>query len=669
VASWERYRDASRLLGGTVPVLLLLALVTLAAELGLAVHQHGILGNQVTRFRVVDRPGEIALFFGTAAAAHLLLLALTYRLFSLLFRRRKPKLLLFDFVFLFSTAFAISMVARTKLTAILGDALSLRLIQGLGGGNLLGAFLYALDEAAFALWLAAGALALYVAARLILRPGRGAAGRTRVPGKWPRKAWAAALVVPVLLFVAAANNDVRLALDRFAAPWLAYAVLETATDVDRDGYSLFSGHRDRQPFDPKRHPFALDIPRNGIDEDGMAGDYRHEAGGEFLPAPRFGAQRRHVVLIALESTRAEMLGKRWNGRLVAPNLAALAAEGAHSEEAYAHIGFTTPALRTLLTGRLDPASPTPSVFSDFRQAGYRVAVLSTQAEDFGGIAKATGMRENTDLLIDARVLKKESINPLTSDVTLLLDGRVLLRELDRHFGRQADWARPTFLYMNVQASHYPYSFPGMPQILPGRPAPRNKIRFEHREWARRTYWNSVAYGDWLIGQIAERLKRLGVLDQGALLVVADHGEELFEHDYAGHGQRINDIQTRIPFVLSRGDVAIPRPAGLADVRGLLLRAAGAEVAAPKAGRPVLQYTVDLNRPDEIAMVEAGRRRTLLRLHTQEVVYSVADVPKLRGSYRDLPAEGPLRRKADQLVRLWERERWIRHIEKTGARPD
>ncbi|HYE27110.1 MAG TPA: sulfatase-like hydrolase/transferase [Allosphingosinicella sp.] len=665
MASWKGYRDAARPLVGTVPVLLALAAVTLGVELGLAVYQYGILGNQVTRFRVVDGPDEIVLFFPAVVTAHLLLLALAYRLFSLLFRRRKPELLLFDFVVLFGTAFAISLAARTKLTAILGGALSLPLIRGLGGGDLLGALVYALDEAGFVLWIGAAATVAYVAGRLILRPGRGTADRSRGSGKSLHKAWGTALVVPVLLFAAAGNNDVRLALDRFAAPWLAYAVLETASDLDRDGYSLFSRHRDRHPFDPKRHPFALDVPGNGIDEDGLAGDYRHEAGGEFLPAPRFGAERRHVVLIALESTRAEMLRKRWNGRPVAPNLAALAAAGAYSEEAYSHIGFTTPALRTLLTGRLDPARPTPSLFSDFRRAGYRVAVLSSEAEDFGGIAGATGMRENAHLFIDARVLKNESLNPLTSDVTLLLDGRVLLREFDRHFGRRASWARPTFLYMNVQTSHYPYNFPGTPQILPGRPAPRHKIRFAHREWTRRTYWNSVAYGDWLIGQIVARLKRLGVLDEGVVLVVADHGEELFEHDYAGHGQRLNDLQTRIPFVLSRGDIAIPRPVGLADVRGLLLRAAGAEVPAPKPGRPVFQHTVELDRPDEIAMVEPGRRRTVLRLHTQEVVYEEADVPKLRASYRDLPPASPLRQKADRLVRMWERERWIRHLEQSG----
>ena len=666
VVGLERFRDAARPLGGAVPVLLLLAAVTLAAELCLAVFQHGIFGSQITRFHVVDSTAEIALFFGSIIALQLLLVGLVYGLYSLLFRKRHPALLLFDFVFLFGAAFTVSLVARTKLTALLGDALSIRLIRGLGGGNLFGAFVYALDEAGFVLWVAAGSAIFYLAGRLILRPGRGSATPTQGAGNSFRKAWWGAAAVPLLLFAAAADSDVRGALDRFAAPWLAYAILETATDVDRDGYSLFSRHRDRQLFDPKRHPFALDIPANGIDEDGLAGDYRHQAGNEYLPAPRFGTERRHVVLIALESTRADALEKRWNGQQVAPNLAALAAAGAHSQEAYSHIGFTNPSLRTLLTGRMDPARPAPSLFSDFRHAGYRVAVLSSQSEDFGGIAAATGMRENTDLLIDARILKKESLNPLTADVALLLDGRVLLREMDKHLGRRADWSRPTFLYMNVQASHYPYSFPGAPQILEGQPVPRGKIRYENREWTRRTYWNSVAYGDWLVGQIVARLKRLGILDDGVVLVLADHGEELFEHDYAGHGQRLNDIQTRIPFVLSRRDVAIPRPVGVADVRGLLLRAAGAEVPAPEAGRPVFQYTVELERPDEIAMVEAGRRRTVIDLTAGSRLFGGRRAED-SGSYRDWPMTAAQAKGGSSRSHV-ERERCDRQMERKGARP-
>lgn len=668
MSGWERFVAGARPLGRPLPVLALLGAATLAAELAHAVAQSALFGLSATHFRGVDRPGELALFFPALIAAHVLLVALAYRLVRLLLWRRDPRLVLLDFVFLFGTAFTISLVAGTRLSAILGSGITLPLIRGLGGGSLTGALVYGLAEAGFVLWISGAAALLYILARRILRPGAGVPAQVREPARPLRKAWAAALLVPVLLIAASGSYDVRLTLGRFAAPWLAYGVLEGATDVDRDGYSLVSAYRDRQPFDSKRHPLALDVPGNGIDEDGLAGDYRHSPGGEFLPTPSFGPDRRHVVLIALESTRAEMLGKRWNGQLVAPNIGAMAAGGSFSGEAYSHAGYTRPSLKSLLTGRIEPARPTPSLFSDFRRGGYRTAVLSTEAEDFGRIAADTGMRENTDLLIDARTLRKESINPLMADVTLLLDARVLLRELDRHFGRRSDWARPTFLYMNVQTSHYPYDFPATPRFLPGPPVPRSKIRFAHREWTRRTYWNSVAYGDWVVGQVMARLKRLGVLEDGIVLVVADHGEELFENDYVGHGQRLNDLQTRIPFVFSRADVVIPRPVGLTDVRGLLLRAVGANLPAPEPGRPVFQHTIDLDRPSEIAMVEAGRRRTLLYLPTQEVRFEESDVLRQRGTYRELPPGSPLRAKADRLIRLWERERWIRHLERSGAGP-
>lgn len=654
--------------GGPLAILFLLGAATLAAEVGLALYQGTLFGAEKTRFRTVDTPVELALFFAALIAAHVLLVAVSYRLFRLLLWRRRPKLVLLDFVFLFATAFTISLVARTKLTAILGHALSLPLIRGLGGGSLTGALVYGLSETGFVLWISAGAALLYLCARRLLRLDREPPGPRVSSYKAPRYLWAAALPILVLLVATAGNYHVRLTLDRFAAPWLALAALDAATDVDGDDHSLVSVYRDRQPFDPDRHPLGLDIPGNGIDEDGLAGDYRHSGGRDAPPAPRFGRERRHVVLIALESTRAEMLGKRWNGRLVAPNLMAMAASGSHSGEAYSHAGYTRPSLKSLLTGRIEAARPTPSLFSDFRGAGYRTAVLSTESEDFGGIAADTAMRANTDIFIDAKTLRKESISPSRQDVLLLLDGRILLRALDRHLGRPSDWTKPTFLYMNIQASHYPYDFPGVPRFLPGPPVPVSKIRFAHREWTRRTYWNSVAYGDWMIGQILARLRRLGILEDGVVLVVADHGEELFENGYIGHGQRLNDLQTRIPFVLSRAGIAIPRPVGLTDVRGLLLRAAGAEMPGQELGRPVFQHTIDLDRPDEIAMVEAGRRRTIFHLPSQEVRYEESDVLKESGTYRDLPAASPLRAKADRLIRLWERERWLRHLEQSGALP-
>ena len=181
----------------------------------------------------------------------------------------------------------------------------------------------------------------------------------------------------------------------------------------------------------------------------------------------------------------------------------------------AYTAFTTGAAN-LMTGA-GPSPPDPSAFSDFARPAIG-CVLSRKRRIFARIAGRTGMPKTRISSSMPGVPRAKEPSTLSRRRRLGLEGRLLLGELDQHFGRRANWARPTFLYMNVQASHYPYNFPGTPQILPGRPVPRDKIRFAHREWTRRTYWNSVAYADWLIGQIVARLKRLGVLDEGVLLV-------------------------------------------------------------------------------------------------------------------------------------------------------
>ena len=365
----------------------------------------------------------------------------------------------------------------------------------------------------------------------------------------------------------------------------------------------------------------------------------------------------------LESTRAETPTKTVAGRRVAPNLAAMAASGSWAPEAYSHVGFTRNSLKSLFTGRLEPADDRQSLFRDFRQNGYRVGVLSSQSEDFGGIAEAVGERRHSHVFIDAKSLQSERLWSSMRDISLLVDGKSLLREMDRHFGAAEGWRQPTFLYFNIQTAHFPYNFPGALKLLPGPLIPRSEINYANREWVARTYWNGVAYGDWLVGRIVSRLKTLGVYEDSVVVVLGDHGEELFENGYIGHGQVLNAMQTQIPLVFSTAGVEIPRPVGLTDLRALILQAAGADVPPRPRSPAILQYIGDLDRPATIGMAEPGGVVTTLDLQTEEV--SSTDM-KERGHYRLLRRGSVLKTRADSLVALWERQRWIRHL--TNAKP-
>jgi glucan phosphoethanolaminetransferase (alkaline phosphatase superfamily) len=359
------------------------------------------------------------------------------------------------------------------------------------------------------------------------------------------------------------------------------------------------------------------------------------------------------VLIVLESTRGDSLGRRVGGREVTPALNALAREGSVARGAYSHVGFTTESLKSLFSGTLSPEPGGPSLFQDLKANGYHLGVLSSQAESWGEIDQVVGSRRHADRFIDAEVLKDERVFSFAAKASLKVDGRSLLREFGKAYGQREAWSRPNFLYFNFQEAHFPYYHRGMPQILPGRPIPRGDIEPDNRDWVANTYWNAVAFDDWLVGQVVSRLKALGIWEETLLVVTADHGESLFDDDFLGHGHVLNRAQTHVPLIFSDPNVPHDGPVGLADYRGLILRSLTA-APAPPPNAAVFQYIGTLERPAVVGMVEPGGVWTTLNLETEEVEFSDLG---LKARYRELAPGTKLRARADRLANEWARQRW------------
>jgi hypothetical protein len=642
----------ARLAPWGVPALALVA--TLGLETALVERKYAIFGGGFGAGHVLDSPAEIALFATSLVTAQALLIGSLYLVIRALHgpRRRSSPLVPLNFLFFSGGGLAALVVAKFEALAYFSDALGFELVRSLGGGSLAGAMLYVASEAGLALLALAGALAGWWAALRLSRrflPERAEGAPIR-----KRHLLLLALPLPFLLLGAARTPDVRYALARTTAPAGVLALLHQMSDVDRDGYSWFSAQRDNFPFDASRHPLALDIPGNGVDEDGFAGDFAFTGGAEPPPGFRLPEQPRHLVLIVLESVRGDAIGRKVAGRPVAPNLDALAREGAWLREAYSHVGFTTASGKSLFSGALEPRPGAPSLFRDLDRAGYRIGILSAAPENFGGISQAVGMRESADLYVDAEMLKAERAHSSAALGSLALDGRKVLRELDRHFDAAEDWQRPTFLYLNFQEAHFPYHHGDMPRLLPGRPVARSEIEPENRDRVAATYWNAVAYSDWLVGQVVLRLKRMGVWERTLLVVTGDHGESLFDDGFLGHGHMLNDAQTRVPLILSDPAARADGPVGLADYRRLILAALAGAPPPPRRG-PVFQYIGTLDQPAVVGMVEAGGLRTTLDLETEMVDFT--DL-KRRVRYRDLAPGTPLRARADRLANEWARQRWL-----------
>jgi len=145
-----------------------------------------------------------------------------------------------------------------------------------------------------------------------------------------------------------------------------------------------------------------------------------------------------------------------------------------------------------------------------------------------------------------------------------------------------------------------------------------------------------------------------VLDDTLIVVTADHGESLFDDGFLGHGHMLNAQQTRIPFILSDPGISLSGPIGLADMRRIILRAAGATVAQA-APRGVFQYLGTLDRPGQIGLVGASGSQIIFNLYREAVWTSASG---RWTSYSDLPAGSADRSAADALIDEWARQRWL-----------
>jgi phosphoglycerol transferase MdoB-like AlkP superfamily enzyme len=630
-------------------------LLTLALELGLVERKSQIFSGGFGQSKVIDRAGEWALFVPGLLVAHAALILACYLVLRAVHRRRAGTALFFlNFLFVTVGAGAALLVAKFEALAYFSDAMGFELVRSLGGGSLFTAALYVLDEASLLGIAAAGAiLGYYVAYRLVRRyAGQWRCGADKL--RWRHLIALLLLSVPLAL-VCDRVPDVRYGLNRFTGFATINLGLYRLTDFDGDGYSWFSAQRDGAPFDAARHPLALDRPGNGIDEDGFGGDFRFVAAPEPEPKLALPANPKNLVVIVLESFRGDAIGRVVAGRPVTPNLNALARRGTWVREAYSHVGFTTQSGMSIFGGALEPKKGGPSLFRDLKSAGYRIGVFSAAPEDFGGISETVGMQSSADLYVDAELLKAERAHESASLGSLALDGRIVLREFDRHFRSAADWRRPTFLYFNVQEAHFPYSHPDMPRFLPGRLAKRSEIKASNRAMVERTYWNAAAYSDWVVGQLIARLKAQGVYDRTLILVTGDHGEALFEEGFLGHGHVLNREQTRVPLILSDPKLRVDGPVGLADYRGIALRGLSGDAPPPPARASVFQYIGTIDRPGVVGIVEAGGVWTTLNLETEEIWFSDSG---RRVRYRELKAGSAEKARADRLIEEWERQRWL-----------
>jgi arylsulfatase A-like enzyme/Tfp pilus assembly protein PilF len=287
------------------------------------------------------------------------------------------------------------------------------------------------------------------------------------------------------------------------------------------------------------------------------------------------SRRPHVLLITLDTTRADRLGCYGYGPAFTPALDSLAAQGVLFEKACTPAPLTLPSHASMMTGLYPPehglitngrgrlASSVPVLAETFHDAGYDTAafvgsfVLSSKFGLQRGFTTYDDDMTNTE--------------PTEYGLHRQRDGR---RVVDAALAWLQLRERPFFCWVHLYDAHHPYL----------SHADEFGEQFEERP-----YDGEIAYVDRQVGRLVDFLHANRLWERTLVVVVGDHGESLGEHNEEEHSLTLYNSVLRVPFLWAgRGATAAGRrvtePVSLIDLRPTLLETAGLRDPARTSGR-------------------------------------------------------------------------------------
>ncbi len=282
------------------------------------------------------------------------------------------------------------------------------------------------------------------------------------------------------------------------------------------------------------------------------------------PGPAAGVTAPTVLLVTIDTLRADRLGCYGRADAGTPALDALAAAGARFENAQTTAPLTLPAHASILTGRTVPAhgvrnngtfavpGDVPVAADVFQHAGYATgAFVSSPVLAFRhGLAR--GFQQYDDDV--PRATRREGLVTHYDERA----GVDTVRRALLWLAQQG--ARPAFVWVHLWEPHAPYH------------PPAEFARFADR------YQGEVATADAALGLLVREVAALG-RERVLVVVAGDHGEGLGEHGEPTHGVYLYRATMHVPLIVSGPafgvkPAVVMQPASLADLAPTLLGLAG-----------------------------------------------------------------------------------------------
>jgi arylsulfatase A-like enzyme/Tfp pilus assembly protein PilF len=275
----------------------------------------------------------------------------------------------------------------------------------------------------------------------------------------------------------------------------------------------------------------------------------------------------NVILITIDTVRADHVGCYGATAIQTPTLDALARDGIVFERAISQVPLTWPSHAAILTGTypfqngvqdftgqpLDPKFRT--VAEAFKRSGYATgAVVSAFVLDRGwGLARGFDFYDDA---FSAETFQQKDIG--------LVD-----RKAGESVTHALSWLkktprRPFFLWLHLYDPHSPYD-------------PPEPYRTQYRS---HLYDGEIAYADHELGRLISWLKRSQLYDRSLIVLLSDHGESLGDHGEKEHGFFVYNATVHVPLIVkppatsSFRSSRVPRPVETIDIAPTLLQGAG-----------------------------------------------------------------------------------------------
>ena len=299
------------------------------------------------------------------------------------------------------------------------------------------------------------------------------------------------------------------------------------------------------------------------------------------------APRDNVILIVVDTLRADHLSLAGYGRPTSPRLAEYAQRGTYFDRFHSHSSWTRTSVATLLTslmprahGLISSADVLPRSLTTLpevlQEAGYQTFAFVANPQVHPQFGFEQGFDRFFELYrpdLDENGIEPEDILASATDDRVLAKALVVLLE-----PRES----PYFAYIHLLDPHGPYTPDPADAAVFVDPAYTGIIRGSSRDFVRiprlqkfprdlaqfvGLYDAEIRGSDRDLGAFLDRLDRAGGLEGTHVIVTADHGEEFLEHGGTGHGRKLHEEQVHIPLLwLGRG---IPQGLTVHELGGLI----------------------------------------------------------------------------------------------------